>query len=111
MTSSFTRLATVSCSTKRAVQSGKQRSEATTYLTGLKCTPLDPLDPQVRATMELKTPADTLETMIEGAPDIQPGDILVVGSKEYPIDSVAKYDGASSGKGAFVHLVIEDLKR
>jgi hypothetical protein len=105
------RIASLSVSTKRAVVTGQKRAAATTYLTGLKATPLDPVDPEVRATLDLQTPHEVLQTTINGAPDIREGDILVVGSIEYPIRSVAEHTAVSSGAGAFVELIVEDLKR
>lgn len=64
-TVSFRRLATVTASTKRppAVVSGK-RGTPTTLLTGLKCTPLDPVDPEVRQRLGLNTPHELLQTFL-----------------------------------------------
>lgn len=105
------RIASVTAATKRAVLTGQKRAAATTFLTSLKITPLDPVDPEVRVTLNLNTPHELLQTTINGSPDILEGDILVVGSKEYPIRSVAEHPAVSSGVGAFVELIIEDLKR
>lgn len=105
------RIASVSASTKRAVVSGQKRAAATTHLTGLSITPLQPVDPELRATLDLNTPHELLKTTINDAPDIVPGDVLVVGSAEYPIRSVAEWPGVSSGAGAHLELIVEDLKR
>jgi len=62
--SSFSRLATLSASTKgTSIASGK-RQTGTTLLTGLKATPLDPVSPEVAETVHLETPAELLETFI-----------------------------------------------
>lgn len=105
------RIASVSASTKRAVVTDLKRAAATTYLSGLKILPLEPLDPELRATLNLQTPHELLQTTINGSPDILEGDILVVGSAEYPIRSVAEHPALSSGVGAFLELIVEDLKR
>lgn len=105
------RIASVSASTKRAVVTDLKRAAATTYLTGLKVTPLTPLDPEVRATLELNTPHELLRTSVNDSPDILEGDILVVNSNEYPIRSVSQYAAVSSGQGAYLELIVEDMKR
>lgn len=107
------RICTVSASTKRAekVVGAQKYTAAATYLTGLRITPLDPVDPELRATLDLQTPAELLQTTVNGAPDIIEGDVLVVASREYPIRSVAQRAAVTSGAGAFLELVIEELKR
>ena len=105
------RVTTVTVSTKRAVVTDLKRAAATTYLTGLYAAPLDPVDPGLKATLELNTPHELLQTTINGSPDILAGDILVVGSSEYPILSVAEHAAVTSGSGAYVELIVEDLKR
>jgi len=105
------RVASVSASTKRAVVSGQKRAAATTYLTGLSITPLQPVDPELRATLDLNTPHELLKTTINGAPDILAGDLLTVGSADYPIRSVAEWPAVSSGAGQHLELIVEDLKR
>ncbi len=56
VTSSFRRLATISASTKRATTSGGKRSAATTYLSGLSMTPLDPVSAELASSVGLSTP-------------------------------------------------------
>ena len=108
--STFGLLASVSASTKRAPTiSGGKRGAAATNLASLSCTNLDPVDPEVRQRLMLKTPHELLETWVEGGLDILEGDILVVGSAEYPIRAVGEWywpeDAAS-----YLHLILEDLK-
>lgn len=59
--------AIVSCSTKRspAIAGGKRGTPAAN-LVGLLCTPLDPVDPDLRRRMELDTPHELLQTFIQG---------------------------------------------
>lgn len=61
------RLMTETATTKRApsVVNGK-RGAPSTYLTGLPCMPLDPVDPEVRQRMALETPHEILQTTIDG---------------------------------------------
>jgi hypothetical protein len=64
-TNSFTKMANVSASTKRnpAISSGK-RGSATTNLTGLSITPLDPATLDVVERLALESPVRLLETFI-----------------------------------------------
>jgi hypothetical protein len=65
VTTGFTRMATKTASTKRppALSAGK-RGVAATNLTGLTCTPLDPVAPEVRQRLALNTPHELLETFV-----------------------------------------------
>lgn len=108
MSSAFARMATVSASTKRATLSNGKRGEPVAYLSGLKCVPLDPLDPETRQTLQLDTPHELLSTMIDGVHDIQESDILVVDGVDYPIRSCAVWTWCS---GTVRQLIVENLKR
>jgi hypothetical protein len=110
-TATMLRIASTLVSTKRAVVTDLKRAAATTYLTGIYATPLTPVDPELRATLELNTPHELLRTSINGAPDIREGDLLVVGSNQYPIRSAAQYPAVSSTLGTYMELIVEDLKR
>lgn len=61
------RLVTVAASTKRppAVVAGK-RGAPTTLLASVKCTPLDPVDPEIQQRLALETPHELLETYVNG---------------------------------------------
>jgi hypothetical protein len=78
--SGFSRLATVTASTKRspAVSGGKVGAPVTKE-SSITCTPLDPVDPEVRQRLGLQTPHEVLQT--------------------YVVDT-----------GGFYHLVLEELK-
>ena len=58
-------MANVTASTKRppAISGGK-RGEATTKLSGLKCTPLDPVSSEIRKRVALDTPMELLQTFL-----------------------------------------------
>lgn len=105
---SFSLLATVSCSTKRAPDlSGGKRGTPATNLSGLSCTPLDPVDPELRARLELDTPHTLLETFLEGTNDIETGDVLVVSSVEYPIRAVEDWTWRDT---RYQRLILENLR-
>lgn len=111
MSISFSRLATVTCSTKRkpVIADGRSGSPATN-LSGLKCVPIHPLsDPDEFAqTFQLNTLVNLKETFIQGNPDIVSGDILVVGSAEYPIRIVQEWPFRGDVR---TRLVLEKLIR
>jgi len=66
-TRSFSHLATISCSTKRT-----QKGNPATNLTGLKCIPLMPVDPELRRRLGLETPHEIKQTFItDGAGFVQ----------------------------------------
>jgi len=107
---SFTRLATVTASTKRspALADGK-RGAPTTNLPSLSCTPLDPVDPELRQRLQLDTPHELLQTFIDGSLDVHEGDILVVVNIEYPIRACADWTWPVDGL-ACRHLILEELR-
>jgi len=103
------RFLTVTASTKRSpALAGGKRGAPVTRLVSLRCTPLDPVDPELRQRVALNTPHELLQTFVDGALDILEGDILVVGAAEYPIRSCGEWEWCGS---RFLHLVLEDLKR
>jgi len=108
----LTRLATVSASTKRSpsISSGK-RGAPTTKLSSVKCTPLDPVTEEVRRRVGLETPHELLMCYALGSIDIKEGDILVVGSEEYPIKAVGEWAASPQGSDGYRELIVEELKR
>jgi len=107
---SFARLASVTASTKRppTISSGKRGAPATN-VASLKCTPLDPVDAELRQRLALDTPHELLQTFVDNGVDIVEGDLLVVGSTEYPIRSVGDWYW-SPLSADYVRLILEDLK-
>jgi hypothetical protein len=100
----------VTASTKRppVISSGK-RGAAATNISSLRCTPLDPVDPEIRQRLILNTPNELLQTYTEGGLDIVEGDILTVSSVDYPIRAVGEWYWPVDGTNT-CYLVLEDLK-
>ena len=108
MSIAFKRFATESCATKRATMSSGKRGAATSKLTGLKCTPLDPVDPETRERMGLPAGAhELLQTFVEGAYDILAGDLLTYNGIDYPVRAVAEWKWRGT---TYRHLILEELK-
>lgn len=110
-TASFARMATVTASTKRSpAVSGGKRGAPATNIASLSCTPLDPVDPDLRQRLALETPHELLQTFVAGGLDIREGDVLVVGSQEYPIKACGDW-WYRPEEADYVRLIVEDLKR
>lgn len=107
MSTAFAHHATLSASTKRATVSSGKRASPTTNLTGIACTPLDVVEDEVARRAGLETPHTLLQTFIDAGLDVRAGDLLVVGSQEYPIRAAAAWEwrGAS-----YLHLIVEELQ-
>lgn len=56
---SFRRMASVTVGTKRT-----KKGEPATVLSNQKCTPLDPVDPELRRRLALETPHELLQTFM-----------------------------------------------
>ena len=106
----ITRFLTVTASTKRApVMASGKRGAPTTQVASLKCTPLDPVDPELAQRLALDTPMESLQTFVTAAVgSIVEGDILTVAGVDYPIRACSEWSWRNE---TFLHLVIEDLKR
>ena len=110
MGASFQKLATVTCGTKRNPDpvSGIVTAPVTN-LSGVKCLPLDPVSAEIATRLELDTPHEVLQTMIEGGEDIVEGDVLTVGSAEYNIRAVEDWTWRPDAEDT-VLLILEELK-
>lgn len=107
----FRRMATVVALTVRPpALSGGKRGTPTTKLVTVRCTPLDPVDPELRQRMAINTPNELLQTFVQGGLDIQEGDMLVVSGSTYPIRAVADWYWPGDSAN-YVHLILEQLKR
>ena len=104
---SFTRLATVSDSTKRSggIVNGLEVGYAV-EIAALKCTPLDPVQPEIAQAAGLSW-HEVLETFVDGGEDIKEGDVLVVATVEYPIRAVSDWDWKGTD---YLHLIVEQIK-
>ena len=107
---SFAELASVTASTKRSsgIADGLE-SGYTEEIASLKCLPLDPVSPEVAQGVEGLSFRELLQTSVEGGLDILEGDILVVGSDEYPVRAVSEWTWPPDGTDYLV-LLLEDAK-
>lgn len=111
---SFTRMATVTASTKRspALTSG-QRGEPVAQINNLACTPLDPAEDQrardlaFRLRQVLDSPIMLLQTFVDVSLDIVEGDVLVVLTEEYPVRGVDRWEWRG---GRYLRLLLEVSK-
>jgi len=108
---SFKRMASVSASTKRRpAASGGRVGSPTTNLSSLTCTPLDPVDAELRETIPgLAAASELLQCMVRNGLDIKEGDILVVGSSEYAIRAVEDLYWRADAADSML-LVLEEHK-
>jgi hypothetical protein len=111
ISNTFLRVATVTASTKRppAITSGKA-GVPVTNLASLKCTRLVLADDakELRETYQLGTLTNILQCFTQGDLDILTGDVLVIGSAEYPIRLVQAWP---FGDDVRKRLILEGLKR
>lgn len=107
---SFAKLASVTASTKRSagVVSGLE-SGYVENIASLACLSLDPVDPEVGQGVEGLSFREILQTCVQGGLDIKEGDLLVVGSVEYPIRSVADWYWPPDDAN-YIRLLLEDVK-
>lgn len=103
------RILTTAASTKRrpAMSSGKIGA-MTTNVASLLVAPLAPVDADLQQRLALDTPHELLQTVCDGAYDVAEGDVLVVGSVEYPVRACEDW-GPVRGR-SFRRVVLEDLK-
>lgn len=111
MSAGFDKRATVTASTKRppSLASGI-RGPAVTNLTDLSCWALQPLDRDTAYRLQIETPLKRQQTFMRSAGsaiDIQQGDILVIGSVEYPVKHVDSWP-AVNGETEY-HIIVEVL--
>jgi len=106
---SFLRMATVTASINRnpAPVSGV-RGAPIEIIASIKCTPLDPVEGELRMRLSLDTPHELLQTFFESTQDIREGDVVVVGTKSYPIRSVESW---SYLELTTYHCILEELKK
>lgn len=107
---SFLSMATVIASIKRspAPVDGNRGARAE-VIASIKCTPLDPVDAELRERLSLDTPYELLQTYFETDELIVEGDIVAIAatSREYPIRSLAEWERGLTTYRA----ILEDLKK
>ena len=107
---SFAKLTTVTASTQRqgAVASGLS-GDLAENLASLKCLPLDPLSPEVAATIGIEAFAETLMTMCQDGLDVLEGDVLVINSDTYKIRAVGQWTWRPTATATLM-LILEEIK-
>lgn len=111
------RMMNVTASTKRATHSlstGKRATPAT-YLTGVKCLPIDQIGTaETRArlqSMGIDAPIKLFQTVVSGAHDIVKGDTLTVGAVDYAIREVETWAEDTTAAGQdYLRLILEMVK-
>jgi hypothetical protein len=104
---------TVDASVSRnTVVSGNRLGAATTHLASLLITPLWPVGRETIRLLDLNSPREMKECFhcpVAGAalPDVKERDILVVGSKSYPIDAVLEW---TDNDIPCLHIIVGEVK-
>lgn len=110
MSGSFSRMATVTASTKRmGAVAGGLSGDLAVSVPSLKCLPLDPLSSEVAKTAGIEAFAELLQTTVEGGPDILEGDVLYVGSAAYKIRAVGQWNWRPTRTDT-LQLILEEIK-
>jgi len=107
---SFAKLATVTASTKRmgAVASGLS-GDLGVSIASLKCTPLDPVTPEVAQMAGIGAFAELLVTMAEGGLDILEGDTFTVGAITYKVRAVGQWMWRPTATNT-LQIILEEIK-
>ena len=107
---SFDRLATQAASTKRSggITDGLEDAY-TEEIAALLCLPLMPVDPELAQEFPGLSFREILMTFVQGGLDIAEGDVLVVGSTEYPVRAVANWPWKPTSEDRLL-LLLEDKK-
>ena len=107
----FTLRASVTASTLRSpAASGNKIGPATTQIASLKIYPLVQVH-EPGLVQQYATKANSLihETFAQDGLDIVGGDILVIGTTEYPIRGANAYPWPAGG-GDRLHIIVEEIK-
>lgn len=107
---SLRKQAVLTASTMRASMASGKRGAPTTHLSGLSCTPLQPVQPEVVLRLRLDTPNTVLTSYVIGHHDIRGGDVLVVDGEQYTIRSAAPWPSPGGGLPNYTELVVEDTR-
>lgn len=107
MSYSFDALTTATADTQRRAT---PNATQTTNLSGIAIMPLMPITAELAYRLGLQTAYELLHT-ITAETDIVEGDVLVVGSVEYPVRRVADWSWPGETNASRLLVVVEDLKR
>lgn len=107
---SFAKLATVTATTQRmgAVVGGLSGDMADSVV-GFKCTPLDPLTPEIAQMAGIENFAEILQTYCQDGLDILEGDILITGGITYKIRAVGQWHWRPTDVNTLM-LILEEVK-
>jgi len=108
--SSFAKAATTVATTQRmgAVAGGLSGDMADQEV-DFKCTPLDPLSPDVAASAGIGAFVEALQTFCEGGLDILEGDTLITDGTTYKVRAVAEWYWRPTGADTLA-LILEEVK-
>lgn len=114
MSLSFDRMATGLADTKRlpAMDANKLRGAPAAHLSGVVCTPLDPLTSDLIQTWGLDASHELLQTFINHGVDVKQGDIFTptngpYAGKELQVERAGEWEWKNS---SFVHLALQEYK-
>ena len=106
---SFTKLATVTASTKRSPDPSSGKVGALeTNISSLSCMPLFPVSDETANRAGLDNPFEYKETFVQGEPDIKKGDYLTISGEDYPIRFVESWSWPPDDEDR-LRLVVEDI--
>ena len=110
MSTSFDRLLTVICSTKRppAIAAGK-RGEVVVNLVDVPCTRFYPVTAEIALSAGLQAPHTVQQVYMSEDTDILNGDYLTVDDEDYPVKAAFLWpwiDGSS-----YMHVVVDKFAR
>ena len=110
ISASFSKLATVTATTQRmgAVAGGLSGDLANNEV-DFKCTPLDPLNPEVAMMAGIEAFAEVLMTMVEGSLDILEGDTFITGGVTYKVRAVGQWNWRPTAEDTLA-VVLEEVK-
>ncbi len=106
----FGKLATVTATTQRmgAIAGGLSGDMADSVV-GFKCTPLDPLTPEVATSVGIGAFVEALQTFAEGGLDILEGDTFITGGITYKTRAVGEWTWRPTAV-ATLAVVLEEVK-
>ena len=107
---SFARMASVTATTQRegAPVAGIAAALADSVV-DFKCTPLDPLTPEVAQMTGIGAFAELLQTFCEGGLDIKPKDTLITGGVTYYVRAVGEWYWRPTDSNTLT-IVLEEVK-
>ena len=107
---SFAMLATVTATTQRmGAVAGGLSGDLADSVVNFKCTPLDPINPEVAAMMGIQAFAEVLMTMAEAGLDILEGDTLIAGGVTYKVRAVGQWHWRPTDANTLL-VLLEEVK-